>query len=327
MNIDEIAAKVRVLGREMVRELGVVDSASSPCNVSLTQCHVLIELERNGTLTANELAELLIVDKSAISRTASQLIELGLINLRVDTADQRRKPMALTALGTKRAAEIHRSANGRVQEALSILDPDELQLVTRGMSLYVKALHRARLQKGFAIRPSLKADNPDVTRLIRGVLAEFGGCPEGDLNDALELSDIQKAYSAVNTKFYVIEHNGRIVGCSGVRPLSRPTGISTCELRRMYFFPEARGLGLGRLLLKRCLEDAEHLGYRRCYLETKSNMIHAQKLYERFGFIRTNESLSATKNGCDVFYTKELAPDFNVRHSNRRLSPERSSKL
>jgi putative acetyltransferase len=272
----------------MLRELGVVDSASSPGNVSLTQCHILVELERSGTLTANELAELLIVDKSSISRTVSQLLDLGLITLRIDAADQRRKPLALTALGIKRAAEIHRSANNRVLDALTILDPDELTIVTRGLSLYVKALHRARLQKSFAIRPSAKADNPDITRLIRSILAEFGGTPEGNSSDSLELSDIHKSYSAANARFYILETNGRMVGCGGLRPLSKETGISTCELRRMYFLPEARGLGLGKVLLTRCLEDAARLGYQRCYLETKSNMIHAQKLYESFGFVRSN---------------------------------------
>jgi putative acetyltransferase len=328
MDNDEMAATIRLLGREMVRELGVVDSASSPCNVSLTQCHVLVELERNGTLTANELADLLIVDKAAISRTVNQLVETGLVNLRDDPVDRRRKPLALTTLGTKRAAEIHKSANGRVQEALGILDPDELQVVMRGMTLYVKALHRARLQKSFIIRSSTKADNPDVIRLIRTVLAEFGGSAEGSTKDSLELSDIQKAYGAADAKFYIIENSGRIVGCGGIRALDKTVGISTCELRRMYFTPEVRGLGLGRVLLKRCLEDAERLGYQRCYLETKSNMIHAQKLYERFGFIRSKDSLSATNNGCDLFYTKELTPILSKRRSSgRRSSPEPSRDL
>jgi putative acetyltransferase len=327
MTVFELAATVRRLGREMVRELGVLESASSPVHASLTQCHVLVELERNGTLTANELADLLIVDKSAISRTVTQLTDLGLVSMRVDPSDQRRKPLALTANGLKRAIDIHVSANGRVQEALSHLNPEELQVVLQGMTFYVKALHRARQQKDFTVRLSTKADNPSMTRLIRDVLAEYGGCPEGSLSDSLELGDIYKAYNLDNAKFYVLERNGRVVGCGGIRPIGKPFGISTCELRRMYFLPEARGLGLGKLLLQRFLDDAALLGYKRCYLETKSNMIHAQKLYERFSFTRIKESLSKSRNGCDLFYIKDLNSAATKTQSVRPKSQKRLSEI
>ena len=318
---------IRLLGREMVRELGVVDSASSPCNITLTQCHILVELDRHGTLTANELANLLIVDKSAISRTVTQLIETNLINFKDDQADRRKKPLILTPLGIKRVAEIHKAANGRVQEALATLDPDALQVVAAGLSLYVKALNRARLQKAFRIRLSTKADNPEITKLIRSVLAEFGGCAEGNSKDTLELADIQKAYGGPNAKFYVIEHSGRIVGCGGIRQLEMSSKILTCELRRMYFAQESRGIGLGRLLLERCLEDAERVGYRRCYLETKSNMIHAKKLYERFGFTKLSDSRTGCRNGCDLFYSKDLAKSPNCILPKRRRAHESASEL
>ncbi|MBK5296869.1 MAG: GNAT family N-acetyltransferase [Vicinamibacteria bacterium] len=39
-----------------------------------------------------------------------------------------------------------------------------------------------------------------------------------------------------------------------------------CELRKMYLRPEARGRGLGRAMLARCLDLARQLGYRPMYL-------------------------------------------------------------
>lgn len=317
MDENSIAPNLRLIGRELVRELGVVDSASSPTDISLTQCHVLVELERHGTLTANELVDLLIVDKAAISRTVSQLVDAGLICLRQDSVDRRRKPLALTLSGNKKVADVHKSANQRVQDGLAILDPDEQQEAVRGMSLYLKALNRARLQKSFAIRPVTKADNPAVKKLLRIVISEFGESSEKSDAGGLDLDNVFRSYGQPKSKFYIVETHGRLVGCGGLRPANTAAGIPTCQLRGMVLLPEARGLGLGRLMLRRCLEDARNFGYQRCYLATKSNMIHAQKLFERFGFTKVAKPLLEKMSGYDLFYIKEFLAEPGPRRPGR----------
>jgi len=146
MKTSDATKDLRVLGRLLVRELGVVDSASSPDDVSLSHCHILVELERSGTLSAKELAERLIVDKAAISRAVADLHGKGLIALQDDPLDKRRRPLALTPAGRKKATEIHRSADRRVSEALALLSSRERQAVATGLSLYVAALNRARVR-------------------------------------------------------------------------------------------------------------------------------------------------------------------------------------
>ena len=80
-----------------------------------------------------------------------------------------------------------------------------------------------------------------------------------------------------------------------------------CELRKMYFKPEARGQGLGRAMLARCLEAARQNGYQRMYLETRQNMSEARRLYERNGFAPVTKPLGHTGHfGCDAWYVREL---------------------
>jgi putative acetyltransferase len=75
----------------------------------------------------------------------------------------------------------------------------------------------------------------------------------------------------------------------------------------MYFLPAARGLGAGKALLGRCIEEARGRGYGRMYLETLTGMEAAQRLYERFGFTRLTAPLGATGHfGCDRWYGLEL---------------------
>jgi putative acetyltransferase len=71
----------------------------------------------------------------------------------------------------------------------------------------------------------------------------------------------------------------------------------------MYFLPEARGHGIGRLMLTRCLDAARAMGYRYCYLETLAGMTAAQGLYASAGFVQLAGPLGDTGHfNCDTFY-------------------------
>jgi putative acetyltransferase len=75
----------------------------------------------------------------------------------------------------------------------------------------------------------------------------------------------------------------------------------------MYFRPECRGLGLGRTLLLRLLEEMRRCGYRRCYLETLESMTAARKLYVECGFTPRCSPLGATGHfACDAWYERAL---------------------
>ena len=59
----------------------------------------------------------------------------------------------------------------------------------------------------------------------------------------------------------------------------------TCEIKRMYVVPGARGQGVARMLL-RALEDAARgLGYRVARLDTGPLQPHARGLYESEGYV------------------------------------------
>ncbi|HWS72665.1 MAG TPA: GNAT family N-acetyltransferase, partial [Thermoanaerobaculia bacterium] len=80
-----------------------------------------------------------------------------------------------------------------------------------------------------------------------------------------------------------------------------------CELRKMYFRPEARGRGLGQLMLERCLTAARELGFRTCYLETLQSMGAARRMYEKNGFRQLAKRRGKTGHDtCDAFYERKL---------------------
>ena len=77
-----------------------------------------------------------------------------------------------------------------------------------------------------------------------------------------------------------MRRNGALVGCGGFK---RDTS-DAAYLKRMWVAPEARGLGLGKRLLRVLEERARALGYRTARLETERSLTEAQQLYRSAGY-------------------------------------------
>lgn len=157
------------------------------------------------------------------------------------------------------------------------------------------------------LRPIRECDIEMVEEIIRSVMTEFQAVGCGySINDS-EVDDMFAAYSPEGSAFYVVEADGRILGCGGYAPLNGGDK-DTCELRKMYFLPELRGTGMGTQMLTLCLEEARRDGYRRCYLETLENMEKARNLYENHDFEYLDKPMGNTGHtGCGTWMSKALA--------------------
>ena len=74
----------------------------------------------------------------------------------------------------------------------------------------------------------------------------------------------------------------------------------------MYSIKEVRGSGVASKLLEVSLEFAKN-HYTKCYLETFSNMIAANKFYRNKGFEKLEKPIIETEHyACDTWYLKDL---------------------
>jgi putative acetyltransferase len=157
------------------------------------------------------------------------------------------------------------------------------------------------------LRPIESRDDAAVAAIIRAVMPEFGASGPGFAIHDAEVDAMSASYSRPRHRYFVVERDGRVLGGAGIAPLTGGDP-SVCELRKMYFLPDARGQGLGEKLLRRCLASAKEAGYQLCYLETLTGMTQAQKLYERLGFGRIPQAMGSTGHfGCNRFYTLDLS--------------------
>ena len=137
-------------------------------------------------------------------------------------------------------------------------------------------------------------------------MPEFGAVGSGFAINDPEVDWMSRAYSQPRCAYFVVEQDGVVVGGAGVAPLTGGD-IDTCELRKMYFLPQARGRGAGAAMMQRCLQAARDFGFKQCYLETLGGMDAAMKLYERSGFRRIDAPMGDTGHGsCNTFYLRAL---------------------
>lgn len=163
------------------------------------------------------------------------------------------------------------------------------------------------LHGGFTIRSIQPADDAAMAAIIRAVMPEFGAIGSGFAISDPEVDWMSRAYAEPRHAYFVVDRDGIVLGGGGIAPLIGGDP-GTCELRKMYFLPEARGIGAGTMMMSRCLDAARAAGFTQCYLETLTGMDAAQRLYERSGFRRIDGPLGATGHGgCNTFYLLELS--------------------
>ncbi|GAB2560209.1 GNAT family N-acetyltransferase [Rhodanobacter koreensis] len=162
------------------------------------------------------------------------------------------------------------------------------------------------LNSSFLIRPIEPGDNPSMATIIRRVMPEFGADGPGFAIHDAEVDGMYEAYAHPRCAYFVVERDGVVIGGGGVAPLENAEP-DVCELRKMYFLPEARGIGAGAAMMQRCLDAARARGFRRCYLETLTGMDAAQALYKRSGFMPLCAPMGGTGHfSCDRFFILEL---------------------
>jgi putative acetyltransferase len=158
----------------------------------------------------------------------------------------------------------------------------------------------------FKIREIQLKDNPKIAKVIRKILIEFGVPKVGTAYADKILDTLYEAYDTEKAIYYVIEKEGEIFGGAGIKQLDNYEG-NVCELQKMYFLPEARGIGLGSRMMETCLQKAKEFGFEQCYLETLPYMEDARKLYRKAGFKDLDAPMGDTGHySCNLWMLKEL---------------------
>jgi putative acetyltransferase len=156
------------------------------------------------------------------------------------------------------------------------------------------------------IRSIEPSDNPIIAKIIRETLAEFGANHPGTVYFDPTTDALYEMFREQRSAYNIAEIDGVIVGGGGIYPTEGLPG-DTCELVKMYLLPHARGIGLGKIMINRCIEQAKAMGFRNIYLETMPELKQALNTYARFGFEYLAGPMgNSGHTGCSLWMLKKI---------------------
>jgi ribosomal protein S18 acetylase RimI-like enzyme len=152
------------------------------------------------------------------------------------------------------------------------------------------------------VRTATPADVPIVRELFAEYLAGLGIDLAFQAFDE-ELAALPGRYAPPTGRLFLARAGDLAAGCIALRQLDE----RRCEMKRLYVRPTHRGLGLGRVLALRAIEEATVIGYEAVYLDTLPSMAAAIELYRALGFAPTEPYCHNPVPGA-MFFFKSLRP-------------------
>jgi putative acetyltransferase len=128
------------------------------------------------------------------------------------------------------------------------------------------------------------AEYPGDVEAVRRLLKQYADslpfCLEYH-NFEAELAGLPEPYVPPYGRLLAARRGAVSAGTVGLKRLAD----DTAEVKRLFVVPQARGHGIGRLLLTHIIEEARGIGYDRLRLDShRASMTTAISLYRQLGF-------------------------------------------
>lgn len=280
---------VRDASRKMVRELGFMQPTLAETDLSPSAVHAVIEIGNHGEITANQLGQVLLLEKSTISRLLGRLVERGMVIEAPSRTDGRAKMLSLTEAGRALLGDIDRFANQKVGRALQTLGPQSRDQAVAGLSAYAGAL---RIIRNDATDKPLPIDiHEGFLPGAIGRIAEMHGryyARDWNMGSFFEarvasgLAEFSQRLDRPMNRLWLALQAGEIVGSLAID--GEDLGDGKAHLRWVIVDDGLRGSGAGRKLLARAVEFCDAYGFAEIHLWTFKGLDAARKLYESVGF-------------------------------------------
>jgi DNA-binding MarR family transcriptional regulator/GNAT superfamily N-acetyltransferase len=274
---------VRRFNRFFTRNIGILHRGLLGSPLSLTEGRVFYEIAQREPTTAAAVGAELDLDAGYLSRILGAFEKRGLLEKRPSAQDGRKFILVLTDRGREMFATINSRSHDEIAAMLERLsEKDQTRLVS--------ALETAETLLGGAPNPGepnyvLRPHEPgDMGWIIHrhGVLyaAEYGFDTGFEALVARIATAFIENFDARRERCWIAERDGEIAGSV----LLVKDSEEVAKLRLLYVEPKARGLGIGRRLVRECLGSARRIGYRKITLWTNDVLVSARRIYEAAGF-------------------------------------------
>jgi DNA-binding MarR family transcriptional regulator/GNAT superfamily N-acetyltransferase len=276
---DQAVARLRSLHRLVIERAGALQTEYLGRERPLGESRLLWEIGPEG-VEVRELRRRLGLDSGYVSRLLRSLESQELVAVEESGDDARVRVARLTAAGAREREELDRLSD---ELAGSILEPlDERQRARLSEAAgTLERLLTASLVTIAAEDPAAEAAQSCLARYYDELRERYGDRYEEGFDPTMSSLPNTEEMRPPLGLMLVARMREVPIGC-GVMRLHEG---SPPELKRMWVAPDARGLGLGRRLLRELEAHAAASGATAVRLETNRTLTEAIELYRSSGYV------------------------------------------
>jgi DNA-binding MarR family transcriptional regulator/GNAT superfamily N-acetyltransferase len=274
----------RRFNRFFTQRIGVLTDNFLRSPFTLAESRVLWELAQRDTTSPGDLAANLEMDPGYLSRLVQRFEKRGYVTRRIPDADKRRALLALTDAGRAAFAPLNERQHADVAALLEPLPAERQERVVHAMGEIASALAPERARGEIVLREPEAGDYGWVVERHGALYATeygFNVNMEGDV--AGMIAGFVANFEPGRDRCWIAERDG--VRCGSVFVVHEDD--TTARLRLLLLEPSARGTGLGRRLVRTCIDFARAAGYTKMVLWTHAVLTAARAIYKSEGFVMT----------------------------------------
>jgi len=272
---------VRAFNRFYTQRIGVLQRGLLRSPYSLTEVRVLYELANAKDLTATQLQRLLDLDAGYLSRMLRSFERSGLVSRERAKIDGRQTLLRLTWRGRKVFSGLDDRQSSEVAKMLEPMSRDAQESLIASMQKIQIALTGNAGGREVILRAHRPGDMGWVmSRHGELYQSEYGWDERFEALVGEIVVNFIRNFDVERERCWIAEIGGERVGSIF---LVKDTATAA-KLRLLLVEPSARGHGVGKLLVRECIEFARKAGYRKITLWTNSVLDAARHIYEAFGF-------------------------------------------
>ena len=284
---EQDVAALRAFNRVYTMQLGLLDAHLDDSPFTLSEARILYELANRTDPTAAEIARMLRLDPAQISRTIKRFANRGLVAMRDDPSHGRHQLLSLTGPGRAAFAALEGNTQRAVGALLNGLPP-----FRRAAMLSAARTITRIFEQDTTPRPVLRGLRPGDLGMVTARQAilytgEYGWNGDYEALVARILADFHQSFDPDRDAAWIAEMDGRMAGSVFLVHGDEP---DLGKLRLLYVERDARGTGVGKMLVAACIDRARAVGYKRLDLWTNSVLSAARAIYERAGFVLVDET-------------------------------------
>lgn len=265
-------ARFRRFARAVTREVGALDESFLGRGRPLGAARVLNAIG-HGNGDVAQIRDFLGLDSGLMSRLLRSLEDEGMVVTHPHPEDGRRRVAQLTEAGQGEFRAYEQLSDARAEAFLS--EQKNADALIIAMDLIATAIGRQAI--------TIEHTDPgsdDARHCLASYYAELAERFEEGFDVSLsrdpEASDMVQPRGA----FLIALSDGLPVGCVGLKG----NGSTLGEIKRLWVAPHARGLGLGKRLMRAAEDAARALSMTVLRLDTNRALPEAYQLYNRDGW-------------------------------------------